>query len=167
MRLSVFMFALLAWVGANTAVAAELKIAVVDIQRVMEESPQAEDAKKVIEKEFGPREKELIALQQDIRKLEERMARDSSMMSESERGRLDREILGKKRDFQREQESFRDDLGFKQKEFVDKIQRDIVSQIRTYSTDKKLDLVIANGVVYANDKLDITEDILKLLKPAK
>jgi len=164
-RLTVFILLLLGLFAINSATAAELRVAVVDLQRVMEESPQAENAKKVIEKEFGPREKELIAAQKEVQKLDERMTRDGSMMSESERAKLDREILAKKRDFQRSQETFRDDLAYKQKEFVEKIQRDIVTHVRKYAADKKYDLVLANGVVYANDKIDITDEVLGLLKP--
>ena len=73
----------------QTVTAKELKIGVVDIQKILEESPQAEAARNTLQSEFAPRDEELKNNQEKIRKLEEQLARDGAIMSESERSKLE------------------------------------------------------------------------------
>ena len=63
---------------------AELKIGFVDVARVLESAPQAEQAKKRLEKEFSPRDKLLVAQQKKIKDMEEKLKRDSAVLSEAE-----------------------------------------------------------------------------------
>ena len=149
---------------SSTAFAANLKIGVVNIARVMEEAPQAEAARSSMQKEFAPREKELVALQKKIRSLEEKLARNGAIMSESERGRMERDILGKKRDFQRDQEAFRDDITFKRNEILETLQRNLIGIIQTYAKREKYDILLAEGVVYMSQSVDVTEQVLAELK---
>ena len=51
--------------AANTSYA-ELKIGFVNVPKVLEKAPQAEKAKQRLEKEFSPRDKQLVAQQQEI-----------------------------------------------------------------------------------------------------
>ncbi len=64
---------------------ADLKIGFVNIPAVLEKAPQAEKAKKRLEQEFSPRDKQLVAQQKEIQSIEEKMTRDASVMSEKER----------------------------------------------------------------------------------
>ena len=54
---------------------AETTVGVVNFLRMMEEAPQAKAAQSKIESEFAPREQELLALQKEIRKLEDKLAK--------------------------------------------------------------------------------------------
>jgi len=148
-------------------VAAELKIGVVNIARVMEEAPQAESARTSLQNEFAPRERELVELQKSVRSLEERLARNGTIMSEAERGKLEREILAKKRDFQRDQEAFRDDLNFKRNDLLEKLQREMVGIIQQYAKQQKFDVLLAEGVIYMSESVDVTEQVLSELKKKK
>ena len=107
----------------QSASAKDLKMGVIDIARILEESPQAEQARETLQKEFAPREQRLIETQKKIRSMEEQLARDGAIMSESERSKLERNILSKKRDFKRNQDEFRDDLNFKRNEILEKLDR--------------------------------------------
>ena len=149
---------------SSTSIASNFKIGVVNIARVMEEAPQAEAARSSMQKEFAPREKELVALQKKIRSLEEKLARNGAIMSESERGRMERDILGKKRDFQRDQEAFRDDITFKRNEILETLQRNLIGIIQTYAKREKYDILLAEGVVYMSQSVDVTEQVLAELK---
>lgn len=144
--------------------AADYKIAVVNIQRVLEESPQYNKAKSALDAEFGPREQDMLSKQKEIRRMEERLVRDAAVMSESQRSKLEREVMSKKRDFGRAQESFRDDLTFKRNELLEKLQVEVLTKVQKYASQAKVDILFAEGVLYANPKLDITEDVLKVLR---
>ncbi len=144
--------------------AESLKIGVVDLARVLEESPQAEAARSALEQEFAPKERDIIKLQKDIRNVDERLMRDGAIMSDGERAKLEREIIAKKRDMKRSQEEFRDDLNFKRNEVLEKLQRQVVSTIRAFAKEKKYDLLLAEGVIFMSDKVDTTEQVLQRLK---
>jgi len=148
----------------QTASAKDLKVGVVDIARVLEESPQAETARQNLQKEFAPREKNLIDTQKKIRDKEEQLARDGAIMSKSERDRVERDIISLKREFQRDQDEFRDDLNFKRNEILEGLQRKLIGSIQNYAKTNNFDLLLAEGVVYTSDALNVTEAVLNAIK---
>lgn len=144
-------------------VMAEVKVGFVDTARLMEAAPQVKAAQSKIESEFAPREKELVALQREIRTLDERLSRDGTVMSDSERSKLERDILAKRRDLKRSQEEFRDDLDIRRNEVLAKLQRDVFEAVTAFAKEQKFDLILSQGVVYASEKIDITEGVLNKL----
>ena len=145
-------------------VLAENKIGFVDTVKLMEAAPQAKSAQSKIESEFAPREKELVALQREIKKLEDDLTRDGAVMSESERSKLERNILAKRRDMKRTQDEFRDDLNIRRNEVLAKLQKDMYQAVVSLAKEQKFDLILSQGVVYSSDKVDITDSVLKKLK---
>ena len=143
---------------------AENKIGFVDTVKLMEAAPQAKSAQSKIESEFTPREKELVALQREIKKLEDDLTRDGAVMSESERSKLERNILAKRRDMKRTQDEFRDDLNIRRNEVLAKLQKDMYQAVVSLAKEQKFDLILSQGVVYSSDKVDITDSVLKKLK---
>ena len=143
---------------------AETKIGFVDTVKLMEAAPQAKSAQSKIESEFAPREKELVALQREIKKLEDKLTRDGAVMSESERTKLERKILSKRRDMKRSQDEFRDDLNIRRNEVLAKLQKDMYQAVVTLAKEQKFDLILSQGVVYSSSKVDITDSVLKKLK---
>jgi len=143
---------------------AENKIGFVDTVKLMEAAPQAKSAQSKIESEFAPREKELVALQREIKKLEDDLTRDGAVMSESERSKLERKILAKRRDMKRTQDEFRDDLNIRRNEVLAKLQKDMYQAVVSLAKEQKFDLILSQGVVYSSDKVDITDSVLKKLK---
>lgn len=145
-------------------VQAENKVGFVNTVQLMEEAPQAKSAQTKLEKEFAPREQELLNLQKEIRALEDRLARDSAVMSETETSKLEREILAKRRDLKRTQDEFRDDLNIRKNEVLSKLQRQMYDATVALAKEKKFDIILGQGVVYSSDKVDITERVLEKLK---
>ena len=145
-------------------VLAETKIGFVDTVKLMEAAPQAKSAQSKIESEFAPREKELVALQREIKKLEDKLTRDGAVMNDSERTKLERKILSKRRDMKRTQDEFRDDLNIRRNEVLAKLQKDMYQAVVTLAKEQKFDLILSQGVVYSSSKVDITDSVLKKLK---
>jgi outer membrane protein len=148
----------------TAASAAELKIGFVNAAQVLEAAPQADAARKRLEKEFSPRDKKLVASQQAVHKLEEKLGRDGAIMSESERRKLERDILSQKRELKRAQEEFREDLNIRRNEAFDKLRRRVFEVINDIAKKEKYDLVVSDGVVYANARIDLTKTVVSRLK---
>ncbi len=138
---------------------AELKIGFVNVARVLEKAPQAEQAKKRLEKEFSPRDKHLVSQGKEIKKLEEKLSRDASVMGESERRKLEKDIIGKKRDAKRSQQEFKEDFNMRRNEELSKLQRRIMEAIKALAKDEKFDLLLTDGVIYASQQIDVTAQV--------
>ncbi|MEW4982445.1 MAG: OmpH family outer membrane protein [Cycloclasticus sp.] len=151
----------------GTAQAADIKVGFVNVARILEKAPQAEEAKVALEKEFSPRNKRLLASQKEIKKLDEKLARDAKLMSEAEARRLQRDVLEKKRALKRDQEEFREDFNLRRNEELAKLQRLVFEAIKGLSEAEKYDLVLHDGVVYTSSAVDITNKVQSRLSATK
>lgn len=142
---------------------AELKIGFVNVAKVLEKAPQAEKAKKRLEKEFSPRDKHLVSQGKEIKKLEEKLSRDTAVMSESERRRLEKDIVAKKRDAKRSQQEFKEDFNMRRNEELTKLQRRIMEAIKALAKDEKFDLLLTDGVIFASQQVDVTNQVQEKL----
>lgn len=144
---------------------AELKIGVVNLPVVLEKAPQAEKAKKRLESKFSGRDKQLQQAAKEIQTMEEKLTKDAAVMGESEKSKMEGDLMNKKRDAKRLQQEFTEDFNASRNEELSKLQRHILEAIREIAKDQNFDLVLTEGVIYANDKIDITSQVQqKLLK---
>ncbi|WJW76583.1 OmpH family outer membrane protein [Thiohalobacter sp. IOR34] len=146
--------------------AAEVKVGFVNTAKLMEKAPQAKAAISKMEAEFAPREKDLVALQREIKSKEEKLARDGAVMSEAERSKLERELISRKRELKRSQDEFREDLNIRRNEELSKLQRRLYEAIVTLAKEEKFDLILSEGVVFASKRIDITDAVLQHLDKA-
>ena len=158
-KIALFLGLLLA---ANVSYA-DLKIGFVNIPAVLEKAPQAEKAKKRLEQEFSPRDKQLVAQQKEIQSMDDRMTKDVAVMGESARLNLEKDILNKKRDAKRAQQEFSEDFNVRRNEELGKLQRRIVEAIREIAKAQNFDLLLTDGVIYASDKIDVTSQVQQKL----
>lgn len=156
-------FCILIALLATTASAVELKIGYVNAARLLEEAPQAEIATKRLKKEFAPREESMISAQKEISDLEDKLRRDGTIMSESQRRTAERDLMQQKRDARRIQDEFREDLNFRRNEELSKLQALVKEIIEVVGKDEKFDLIMYEGIAYANERVDITDKILQRL----
>lgn len=156
---------LLTWACLQGAAAeAQSRIGFVNAARVSAEAPQAEDARASLEREFSPRDREIAEEQSAIRQLEERLSRDGATMTEEEQRRLQREVVVRKRELRRVQEEFREDFNLRRNEELGRLQRRIVDTINELAVEMEFDLILSEGVIYASDQVDLTEQVLERLR---
>lgn len=144
-----------------------VKIGFVNIGTVMEKAPQADAARKALQKEFSSREARLTSERDAIIDLEKKLKTDGEVMSESKRAALEREILKRKRSFNRAQDEFKEDLNLRRNEELNKIQKTVFETIVKLGKQDKYDLIVTERVLYASDRIDITDKVLKELKKSK
>jgi len=140
------------------------KIGAVNANRILQESPQAESAIRMLEKEFSPRDKELVASQKKIKALEDKFNKDRAIMSEQELGKLERTLVAQKRDLKRNQDEFREDIQFRRNEELGKIQKRVVVAIQKIAKENNYDVILGEGVVFASPKVDISGMVIDYLK---
>src|ERR1700686_5380891 len=147
---------------------AEIKMGVVNFQKLLEDAPQTKTAMQALENEFAPRRRELLTLQNDLKARDEKLQKEGAVMSEADRAKAEKALRDQQREFSRKAGEFQDDAGTRKNEEIGKVQRYLVSEIRTYATAQGYDLVLGEGVFFAKGPLDITANVLAVLatKPA-
>jgi len=152
-------------VGLVQPAAALEKIGIVNVPRIMDESPQAKAATETLKGEFEPRRKKLKEEEDKLKEMEDRLNRDSAIMSETERMRLERDLVGMQRDLKRKSDEFREDLGFRQNEERAKMLVLIREAIESVGKNGSFDVILlAEGVAFARPTMDVTDEIIKYLE---
>jgi outer membrane protein len=165
-RLPLWMFVVALLVG-NASVparAAELKIGYVDAVKVLDQAPQGKAALKRLEAEFAPRDKKLVQLRDKIKKLEDDLDKNTLTLKESERRNRERDLLTYKRDLNRSTEEFREDYNLRRNEELAALQKLVYRTIVEIAKQRHYDLILHEGTVYASNKIDITDLVLKRLR---
>ncbi len=146
------------------AASAEIKFGFVNVARVLELAPQAESARNRIEREFAPKDRELLQQQKDVRGLEDRLVKNAAVLSDVDRQRQETEIRSSKRELRRAQDEFREDLNLRRSQELSKLQQKVTEVIQTLAKAEKYDLIISDGVIFAGQRVDITDMILERLR---
>jgi len=153
-----------ALLSAAPASPAELKFAVVDYGKLMQEAPQAKAVSDALRNEFTPRQRDLQAQQAAVKAKEDRLEKDGATMTQDQRARADKELRDGARDFSRKQSELQDDFNARKNEEMSRLQRVLIEEVRTYAKAQGFDLVFADGVIYSTPTLDITPAILAALQ---
>ena len=153
--------------GAQQA-SAEVKMGVVNFQKLLEEAPQTKAAMQALENEFAPRRRELLTMQNDLKAREEKLQKEGALMAEADRVKAEKSFRDEQREFSRKAGEFQDDGSTRRNEELGKVQRFLVGEIQGYAVAQGFDLVLGEGVFYAKGPLDITANVLAVLatKPA-
>jgi outer membrane protein len=152
-----------AW-GGVPARAEEIKIGVVDTERILAESAPAVRALKKIEKEFLPRDQELRKMASQAKTLQETLEKEGKTMPEADRRNKERDLANVNREYQRAQRQMREDLSLRQNDEVAALQLTATKAIQVIAEAEKYDLVLPlRDIVYRSQRVDITEKVLKAL----
>lgn len=143
---------------------AELKIAYVNYNALMQASPEAKTASDALNAEFLPRQRELLALQQSLKAREDKLVKDGATMTDDQRAREDKEIRDGERELQRKQTEMQDDANSRRNELLSALQKTLQEQVVAYSKTQNYDLVLAESVIYATPAVDITPQVLAMLQ---
>lgn len=157
---------LAATLGVSGSALAE-KIGVIDSQRLLAEAPQARAAQQTLENEFVPRQKALESQKKDLDTRVKNFERDKATMGEADLTKAQRDLRDLQLALERRGKEFQEDLQVRQNEEVQKVQRAIYEAVRTYGKSQGYDLVLTQGVIYNNEALDITNQVLQALQTAK
>ena len=147
---------------------AEIKIGVVNFQKLLEDAPQTKAAMQTLENEFGPRRRELLTIQNDLKAKDEKLQKEGAVMAEADRAKTEKALRDEQREFSRKAGEYQDDASARRNEELGKVQRYLAQEVQGYASAQGFDLVLADGVLYNKPAFDITANILALLatKPA-
>ena len=143
--------------------AEDIKIGFVDPVRLLELSPQGEKALRLLEQEFGPRDKVLIDLRENILNMERDLEKNRLVMQITETQKKQREIDVLKRKLKREQEEAREDYNLRRNEELGRLQRLVRETIVEIAKEDGFDLIVEQAV-YVSGRINLTERVLERLQ---
>ena len=145
---------------------AQAKIGVVNVGRLLQESPQAQAASQALENEFANRRRELEAQQKDLKAREDKLQKDGAVMAANERAAAEKALRDGQREFARKQNEFLEDLNVRRNEVLGQLQRTILQEVQTYAKGAGLDVVVSEAL-YASPSVDVTQQVLTALQARK
>lgn len=140
------------------------RIGFVDIPYLIDRAPQAVEAEQRLEAEFAPRQAELEVQRAQLASLTARLADSSLELAESELSQLDRETRGLERRIKRSEQDFREELNIQKNNEFKKVRILVLEAIAQFGKQHDYDLIVSDGVLYANKRIDVTERILETLE---
>ena len=149
---------------ALPASAQQLKVGVVNIPVLMERSPQTKAAMDALQEEFAPRQREFLAKQKEYEELAAKVQKDVAVMGETERRNAEKNLRDLQREVTRLQTEFREDLNLRQNEELGLLQRSLLMEVQHFAAQEGFDLVVGDGVLFASNTVNITEDVLRAVE---
>jgi len=147
--------------------AAEIKIGVVNTEKILRESILAIKAQKKIEREFKLRDNQLKELSVQIEQLQQQLERQVNTKETadlSNRRAEERKLASLSRQHQREQQQMREDLSLRQNEEYGRILDRINQTIDKLASEQGYDLILQlQDSVYRSARIDITDQVMSIL----
>jgi outer membrane protein len=148
----------------STGAAADFKAAFINSAIILQQAPQAQQAIADMKSEFQGRETSLRALAEEIKAEEQNLQKDAAIMSPDQKKKLTSDLVEKQRKLRFDAQSLKEDLDLRRKQEIQKLRTEITAVIQKYAKDEGYDMIFTEGVAYAADPVNITDDILNILK---
>ena len=166
MKRSIWLATMLTVAGAvaMAPAQADTKIGVVNIDRLIKDSPQGKAVEDALRNDASAKQRELVALQASLKAKQEKLEKDGATMTADQRSKVEKDLRDGNRDLSQKANDYQEELTNRQNEELSRLQNSLVAEVQSYALSQKFDLVIASGVVYAATTLDLTDAVLASLK---
>jgi outer membrane protein len=142
-----------------------VKIAYVDLQRVMLESERGKEAKKSLTDEVEKLKKNLNQKQDDLQRTKDSVEKQSATITPEARAEKEKQYQTKLKDYQRLANDYQTELQQKDMEFTQKILKDLEDIIKGMGESDKYTLILEKsqaGILFASPSADITDKVISL-----
>jgi len=154
----------------GSALAVDLKIAYVDIQKAVNESNAGKDAKKAITKEVEKFQRQIADKQKELQTLKESLEKQALMLTPDARATREKEYQNKLREFQRWGEDTQNEINQKRAEMERNISLALQKVIQKVGADEGYTLILEKNesiVLFVSKTIDITDRVIKAFDAQK
>jgi outer membrane protein len=148
----------------SSAVAAEIKIGIVDLQKALNESEAGKQAKKDLEEIIKAKQKLIDQKGREIEKLKEEIDKQASVLSEKALRQKQDELDRKMRDYKRFVQDAQDEVKRKEAQLTEEILKELRKVIDEIGKKENFTLILekVEGVVlYIDETVDITQKVIE------
>jgi len=163
-----FLFVVTVFIFVEPLRAADVKIGVIDIQRIMRESKAAQNARAVFLKEVSEKRNILNDKQKEVQTLEEELKNKGKDMAISVRKEKSDQLSQKVKEYNRLKSDLEEELKKKDAELTQTLLSEIRDVVSEYRKKEKYAIIQEKQTLVAYDEaIDITEKIIKLYDVVK
>lgn len=150
---------------ATASAAADVKIAVVDLQRALHTVEEGKKAKTQLEKELTAKQKQLQAEEESLKKMGEELKKQSLVLSDDAKARKQSELQER---FMKYREMFgKSQMEIQQREraLTEPIINKLKGVVEELGNSKGYTIILEkseNGVLFSKSQDDLTEEVIKL-----
>lgn len=145
----------------------EAKLAVVDMQVILQKAPQISKINDALTRQFKGRQDSIVKAQNELQKEAENLQKNAAVMQADKRSNLENKLMIDRNNVNSMIAAFQKDLSKQQSESLHSFSQQLDSVVSKVAAQSGYDLVIQKGsTLYAKNNLDITQKILDVLKRA-
>ena len=152
-------------VGASVVQAADvsqIKVAVVNVQQLLQQSPRVAELSKKLESQFKDRQTKIGDEQKALQDQLDKFKKESPTMSKKDRDAEEKQITQERSDLVKKVVAYQQDLQKEQNKIMQNILSDLNKIVSTIAKAQSYSLVLdSQAVIYAGDGNDITKDVAK------
>ncbi len=147
------------------AQASEVKLAVVDMQVILQKAPQVSEINNKLTSKFEPRKKTILQAQKTLKEEVDNLNKNSAVLGTKEREQLKNKIITDRNNLQTMIVSFQRDYSQVQNQSLQAFSKQLERAVGTVAKKSNIDLVLQKGVIlFSREGLDITQQVLLALK---
>jgi outer membrane protein len=140
------------------------KIGFVDMDSLINNSPQILRARETITSEFEVQYEDIKQKESELEILENQITKDGTIMSLPELAKLQERARILERQVRRTKEDLKDAISIRNTQIINEIQLQLEATVKNYAIENKYDAILINAILYVSPEMDITQDILNILK---
>ena len=141
-------------------VAAEIKFAVLDVQRAIGDSEEAKSLAANVEQDLKADQDALQKLATDVQALQERLQNDAEILGDAEKRNIQKDIEDKQLDYEFGVNKFRKELQDRQEQIFRQMAPKLDAVLKDLIEIEGYDMVFPRGgLLYVNTKHDITRKV--------
>ncbi len=151
-------------IASSTVYAADIKLGYIDMQRALNTSEAGKEAKEQLAARLKKYQDEINAKQEELKKLKDEVEKQGAFLNDTTRAAKEKDYQLKLKEFQRFTKDAQDELQGKDEEFTRKILEGMEKVIQEYGRKNGYTFIFVKNesMLFADDKADLTEDVLKL-----
>lgn len=143
---------------------AETRIGVVDLRQALFSSNDAKSFSESLQKDFAADEAKVREVQEEARKLKERLEKDGAMMNESERSKLTGEFQEKVKEFNFLKQRLDSAVAQRKQVFLEQARPEVDLAVEELLEENDLDIILpSEAVVYVKPEMNLTPQLLEKL----
>lgn len=149
-------------IAQQAATAPSIKVAVVNVQQVLQQSPRVQELSKKLENQFKDRQTKIADQQKTLQDQLDKLKKESPTMSQKERDAVQKKIAADRSDLVKQVVAYQQDLQKEQNKIMQGILGDLNGIVSTIAKAQNYALVLdSQAVIFATDGNDITKEVVK------
>ncbi|MGW8285123.1 MAG: OmpH family outer membrane protein [Candidatus Deferrimicrobiaceae bacterium] len=155
--------------AAGPAIAQGLKIAVIDVNKVLNESEAGKVARKKMEDRYEELKKKVDAMTEEAKKMKEEIDKQKILLGKEKLKAKEDALDAKVAELRKVSKDSENEMQRRQRDLTRDVLKIVEGQVDKIVQEEKIDLLLerSSGVVHFNPSLDITAKVLALVNKEK